>query len=286
MRNKRLSGCFLAGLLLIAGMFFDNASAQSAGDSIATKEATIEEIAEDFAAAESYFHDEESTLLNDSLLQVVPIDTASVLARRFEGKLAEKYASDKELNFERNNSKSFLQKLKEWLGEFARDLLGYGDEADIDKITNTVLDIFYILLFLAVVYIAVRLIMNHKGRWFFEKADEAVPIDLTNVEQHIHEADFPSLLKEAEQAGDTRQSVRLLYLWTLKTFADSKIIAWNADKTNIDYLGEIKDEGLKSDFNYLSYLYNYIWYGEFAIDSKDYQNAREKFRKHIRFNNE
>ncbi|MDR1742916.1 MAG: hypothetical protein LBR48_03740 [Dysgonamonadaceae bacterium] len=268
MRNKRLFPCFLAGIFLIAGMCFDSVSAQSV---------------EVHPVVESKKHTFKDLNL-DSLLQAIPADASdSLVLRRFESKLNEKYISDKELNYERNASKRFFQKLKEWLNEIIRKLLGYGDEADINKITNIVLDIVYVLIFLGVTYIAVRLVMNHKGRWFFEKTDENVPIDLSNVEQHIHEADFPSLLKEAEQSGDTRQSIRLLYLWTLKTFTDRKIIEWNADKTNIDYIGEIEDDQLKSDFNYLSYLYNYIWYGEFTIDSADYQNAREKFRKQIRF---
>jgi len=145
-----------------------------------------------------------------------------------------------------------------------------------------------VVIFLVALYIVVRLFMNHRGRWFFEKKNETVAVTLSNVEEHIHEANFEALLSEAEQQGDTRQSVRLLYLWVLRSYTDNNIIRWNPDKTNIDYFSEIKDKILQKQFRYLSYLYNYIWYGGFSINDSEYRKARETFLRHIKteLNNE
>jgi hypothetical protein len=43
------------------------------------------------------------------------------------------------------------------------------------------------------------------------------------------------------------------------------------------YLYEIKSTGLKTDFQYLSYLYNYIWYGEFEMPDHTFQHAKKAF---------
>lgn len=224
-----------------------------------------------------------SQFQRDSIIDVIPKDTSSVTSLwYFERNLTGKYASDNELNYERNVSKSLLQRLKETLGAWLDRLLGRQDASRINNLSDIILDILLVLVFLVAVYILVRLFMNHRGRWFFEKKNEPVAVNLSNVEQHIHEANFSELLNEAEQNGDTRQSVRLLYLWLLKTLADDKVIEWNPDKTNVDYLTEIKDKALQEEFRYLSYLYNYIWYGGFSLNDSEYRSTRETFLRHIK----
>lgn len=225
----------------------------------------------------------------DSIINVIPGDTSLLgTMRYFDGYLAERYASDDALNYERNINKSFFQRLKEIISAWIRKLFGIPDVSSINNLSDKILDIVLVVIFLVALYIVVRLFMNHRGRWFFEKKNEMVAVTLSNVEEHIHEANFEALLSEAEQQGDTRQSVRLLYLWVLRSYTDNNIIRWNPDKTNIDYFSEIKDKILQKQFRYLSYLYNYIWYGGFSINDSEYRKARETFLRHIKteLNNE
>lgn len=225
----------------------------------------------------------------DSIINVIPGDTSLLgTMRYFDGYLAERYASDDALNYERNINKSFFQRLKEIISAWIRKLFGIPDVSSINNLSDKILDIVLVVIFLVALYIVVRLFMNHRGRWFFEKKNEMVAVTLSNVEEHIREANFETLLSEAEQQGDTRQSVRLLYLWVLRSYTDNNIIRWNPDKTNIDYFSEIKDKTLQEKFRYLSYLYNYIWYGGFSINDSEYRKARETFLRHIKteLNNE
>lgn len=225
----------------------------------------------------------------DSIINVIPGDTSLLgTMRYFDGYLAERYASDDALNYERNINKSFFQRLKEMISAWIRKLFGIPDVSSINNLSDKILDIVLVVIFLVALYIVVRLFMNHRGRWFFEKKNEMVAVTLSNVEEHIREANFETLLSEAEQQGDTRQSVRLLYLWVLRSYTDNNIIRWNPDKTNIDYFSEIKDKILQKQFRYLSYLYNYIWYGGFSINDSEYRKARETFLRHIKteLNNE
>ena len=96
--------------------------------------------------------------------------------------------------------------------------------------------------------------MNHKGNWFFQKKNESLPIVINNTEQLIHSADFEQLISEIEKQGDTRQSIRLYYLWLLKDLKESELIVWLPEKTNADYLSELKQEALRKQLSYLSYL--------------------------------
>ena len=64
--------------------------------------------------------------------------------------------------------------------------------------------------------------------------------------------------------------------------AKNHYIEWDIEKTNTDYLYEIKNPIHKEEFTYLSYLYNYIWYGEFEIDERMFQKAENRFKNAIK----
>jgi hypothetical protein len=59
--------------------------------------------------------------------------------------------------------------------------------------------------------------------------------------------------------------------------SEKQIIEWDVEKTNSDYIYEIKSAELKARFEYLSYLYNYMWYGEFAVSIEDFEKAKKAF---------
>lgn len=276
MWNKLLSIIFIAGFISFFEVFPQDSVVVATEETFADSLHIIPDI-------QFIDPDALTRFQRDSIIDAIPKDTTSLTTlRHFNGHLTEKYASDSELNYERNINKSFFQRLKETISAWLRKLFGTPDTSRVNNLSDKILNIVLVAIFLAAVYVAVRLFMNHRGRWFFEKKNETVAVNLLNVEKHIHEADFEALLNEAEQNADTRQSVRLLYLWVLKTFTDNHIIRWNPDKTNIDYLSEIEDKVLQEQFRYLSYLYNYIWYGEFSINDSEYRNARETFLRHIK----
>lgn len=221
---------------------------------------------------------------NDSLLQIVPQDTARVAEKSFDAGFREKYTG-RDFDYENGGGgRSLMQKLRDWFNNLLRHLLGTNRLHDFNKAGNIFMTILYAIIFLTVVYVITRLVMNHRGRWFFEKRNQTVSVNLENVEEHIHEADFESMIRQTEQQGNTRQSIRLYYLWVLKTFSDKGLIEWHAQKTNADYVREIAGDERKNEFRYLSYLYNYIWYGEFSINDEEFVRARHTFLKQIKQN--
>ena len=48
-------------------------------------------------------------------------------------------------------------------------------------------------------------------------------------------------------------------------------------KTNSDYLAEINNDDIKLNFSKITWLYDYIWYGDFAIDENGYSRAERSF---------
>lgn len=190
--------------------------------------------------------------------------------------ISEKYNSE-EFDYNDEERKSFLSQLFTIITKFVERFFGLTTKGNERKL----LYLLYFIVFSIALFVAIRLIMQHKGRWFWEKADKDLETSLQEVEKNIHKTDFAKLIKESESQNNTRQSIRLYYLWLLKTLSDKQLIIWQSEKTNADYIREIKDEQLRNNFSRLSRLYNYIWYGEFSIEHDQYKQAKADFETHI-----
>jgi len=124
--------------------------------------------------------------------------------------------------------------------------------------------------------------MNGEGRWVFGKSSDKKVINYDEIEKNLHLVDFEKLIKEATKSGENRLLIRYYYLWLLKKLSEKELIDWDVEKTNSDYLYEIKSEKLRDEFAYLSYLYNYIWYGEFVLEEKTLAKSVKSFEKTIK----
>jgi hypothetical protein len=107
-------------------------------------------------------------------------------------------------------------------------------------------------------------------------------VHYSDIEKNIHLLDFEKLIKESLASGEKRTAVRYYYLWLLKTMAEHNYIEWDIEKTNSDYLYELQKPAHKEEFTYLSYLYNYIWYGEFEINDTTFNKAENRFKNALK----
>lgn len=95
------------------------------------------------------------------------------------------------------------------------------------------------------------------------------------------ESDFELLIKQAVQQGNFRLAIRYQYLQTLHKLADKQLVQMAADKTNYQYVREISNQNYQNDFAALTLNYEYVWYGEFAIDEITYRRLENGF---VQFN--
>jgi hypothetical protein len=135
-----------------------------------------------------------------------------------------------------------------------------------------------VLVILLVSYFIARAVMNKESMWIFGRARGRISVKDV-ADENIHEMEFSTLIEQTKASGDYRLAVRYYYLWLLKKLSFNEIIQWHTDKTNADYYYEIKDSALKREFEYLSYVYDYSWYGEFPLDRGAFDKAEKAFRK-------
>ncbi|MCD2260914.1 DUF4129 domain-containing protein [Psychroserpens sp. XSD401] len=210
----------------------------------------------------------------------VYIDVEPINKREYND-LREKYDGS-EFIYERTLENSgWWTRFKQWLSDLFKDLFNINSDAKAADITDIALKIFYVVIFLLVVFFIVKAIINREGYWVFGKSSDKSIIPVTDIENNIFETNFITLIKNAENNGNYRLAIRYYYLWLLKTLSEAELIDYDVEKTNSDYYTEIKNENTRKEFSYTSYLYNYIWYGEFDIDNSQFEKAKTAFTQFL-----
>ncbi|GAB1857204.1 hypothetical protein MHTCC0001_20400 [Flavobacteriaceae bacterium MHTCC 0001] len=137
--------------------------------------------------------------------------------------------------------------------------------------------VFYAILAAAIIYLVYILLNEGSTGLFSSNKNKVIEHHDDITAENIEHADIHTLIKKAENNGDYRLAIRYYYLLTLKTLSLKNHIKFEDDKTNAEYLNEISDKPFNNGFSYVSYLYNYIWYGKFNVEALQYTQAKENF---------
>lgn len=217
----------------------------------------------------------------------IQIDTANVDARTFSKNFQKKYTDPDFVYKPKTPEKNAWDRFKEWLASIFRNLFSFTSDETSMNFVALLFKILAILIVVIVVYLIAKALINKEGQWIFGKNSNKKTIHYSDIEKNIHLLDFEKLIKESIESGEKRVAVRYYYLWLLKVMAQNHYIEWDIEKTNSDYLYELQSPVYKEEFTYLSYLYNYIWYGEFEIDDSTFKKAENRFKNSIKtFSNE
>jgi len=221
-----------------------------------------------------------SKAINQVLQDSVYIDVDPIEKRHFED-LKDKYSGNDFIYERTANNSGWWTRFKQWLSDFIKNIFDINSDAKASDVTDIAIKVFYVVIFILVVFFIVKAIINKEGKWVFGKSSDKSIIPVTDIESNIYEADFKSLIASAERDNNYRLAVRYYYLLLLKNLSQAGIIEYDVEKTNSDYHYEINSEALKKEFSYTSYLYNYIWYGEFDIDNNQFQKAKTAFNQFL-----
>ena len=135
---------------------------------------------------------------------------------------------------------------------------------------------YYLLAAVGIVYAVMRLLrMDIAGTFYRRRQRPGLAFEI--LPEDINTLDFDRLIDEAVAVRDYRRAVRLLYLKTLKALAARHLIDWQRDKTNHEYIDELAQPTLRRAFADLTTLFEYVWYGDFAVDEAVFGRVRRSF---------
>jgi hypothetical protein len=212
----------------------------------------------------------------------VAVDTAAIEAKTFRKDFRKKYADENFVYEPKAHKKNAWERFKEWLADIINNLFRFSSNKTSMQFVEIMLQAIAIIIVLVVIYMIVKALMNKEGKWIFGKNSDKKLIHYTEIEKNLHLADFEKLIRSTLESGEKRLSIRYYYLWLLKKMSAAQLIVWDIEKTNSDYLHELQSQARKDEFAYLSYLYNYIWYGEFEIDDAIFGKAKSAFETAIK----
>lgn len=217
----------------------------------------------------------------------IKIDSDAIEAKKFRKNFKKEYTSSDFVYEYKAPEKNAWDHFKEWLASILRNLFTFSNPQAALDFVSVLLKVLAVLIIIFVIYLIVKAIINKEGRWIFGKDSHKKTVYYSELEKNIHLLDFKKLIEESIEKGEKRIAIRYYYLWLLKVMAQNHYIEWDIEKTNSDYLYELQSPVYKEEFTYLSYLYNYIWYGEFEIDETTFKKAENRFKNSIKtFSNE
>lgn len=143
--------------------------------------------------------------------------------------------------------------------------------------------VFPFVLAAIIIFIILKIVLGFDLQfWKTNNTSKRKKVKLIYENEDIHEIDLETLLRQAIEQKDFRLAIRYYYLTSLKCLSSKKIINYHKDKTNSDYIFEIQNAELKSKFSYLSYVYTYVWYGEFSVDENNFVAAENKYQSFLK----
>lgn len=169
--------------------------------------------------------------------------------------------------------KSLSERIQEWIDSIFGEIKPLSTNSEIVK---TILKILGIFLAGFILYFLLQFFFDKNRRNIFGKRNKKLDIDVEELHENIHEIRFPETILLFETQKDYRSAVRYQFLFLLKKMNAKNLIVWNPEKTNRDYEIEIKEE-LKKQYQRWSSIFEYVWYGEFPIDEKEYNGFKKEF---------
>lgn len=135
----------------------------------------------------------------------------------------------------------------------------------------------YVVIFLFVVLLAWYL--RESNVILFRKKPSAARRPDANKpgDGDIFSISFPERIGEAVAQGNFRLAVRLHYLQLLKLLSEKKVIHYQPDKTNYDYLMQVSATPFYTDFFNATRHFEYSWYGAFSVDEQQYRQMKQSF---------
>ena len=131
-----------------------------------------------------------------------------------------------------------------------------------------------------VAFLAYRLVGEGLGRPKNRKfTPSSIAVSLDEIEENIHEHDFRHYIQQAIEEKNYALAIRLYYLAILKELSIKKNIKWKREKTNREYLREMRSNTSYDSFRQVTQVFERVWYGNGQLAENDFQQLKPNFEQ-------
>lgn len=145
-------------------------------------------------------------------------------------------------------------------------------------LNNSAVKIFLWLLAIGfIIFILYKLFAG--GNFFRRNRNNKYVSDAPPEEENATDVlAYERLIAQAEANKNFRLAVRYYYLRTLQQLSNAGAVELSADKTNYQYVNELKGKLYQNDFASVTLNYEYVWYGKFDINEETYNKLANNFK--------
>lgn len=209
----------------------------------------------------------------------VTYDSAPIQIKQIDEADLQQYRDDPAFDYvveelERTWSDDFTAWLSDLLYRFFENLFGVEKAGGFLRVF---LEVLPYLLLGVLIFLLIKFFLKVNANALLRRRKEKASVALSEEERLIRNEDLKQLIKNALADNNYRLAVRYYYLYVLKLLSEKEHIVWELQKTNRDYLGEIKSTDIRLPFGNITRLYEHIWYGDFPMDAPKYQKAERLF---------
>ncbi len=135
---------------------------------------------------------------------------------------------------------------------------------------------FLLLLFGSILIFALyKIIAENRLYLFYKKPTRSGDQQLGETE--ITFDDLEEKIHTAIASNDFCTAVRFMYIKALKKAGERGLILLHADATNQEYVTQMANHRAGNDFRFLTYAYDYVWYGGFPITPEQFSSLQSQF---------
>ncbi len=210
-----------------------------------------------------------STVVSASPKDSVRYETYENVSLRTSPKIHE-FLNDPDFQYDKKTAKppqSLIERILNWITRAFRFVAKGGKPVEYT---------IYILMFAVLLFVLYKVLgLDYDALVLRKKKIQNA--DISVFEEDIHTIDPDQLIKESIQNKQFRLAVRWLYIKLLKTLTSRELIEWEINKTNSDYTAELKNTPFYDPFNRLTFVYEYVWYGEFELHKAGFEHYKNEF---------
>lgn len=204
----------------------------------------------------------------------ISMDTSDVVLKQIDKAKIENYQLDRDFLYDRVPPPA-----EDWWEAFKRMFWEWFSEMFEQSGISFAWDYLKWIFLAAIIVFIVLRIFKTNLRGLFQSKSATNKVHFITEDEDIHDINFDDKITKSIEQKNYKEAIRLSYLRILKQLTDKELIAWKVDKTNLDYVLEIKNKSLKGEFEKTSILFEYIWYGEFELGESTFNEAFIEFNK-------
>lgn len=209
-----------------------------------------------------------------------PSDTAHQVY--FDPYFKERYRSKDFEYVRKSDTPSWIVKFKNWLLNLLEKIFGRKNGLDRGTL-GILLDILMVVILLAAVIAVIRLLLGKDAFRLLFKSEKLPGFHMADAgELSMDEKSLEDLIRQSVENNNYRLAIRYQYVLLLKNLSRKGWVDYHPEKTDREYLREIRSDRLKELMASIIYIYHRTWYGNHRVQSQDYTVADQTFKQAFR----